>query len=244
MTKAVLITGCEGGIGRALVQRFTEERYRTIGLDLFKTEEPGHDEIRWDLNNLTTESAIGALGKQIKIALAQDELIGVINNAATQILMPFEELTVEQFSISLQVNCTAAFAVSKSVFPALRDSKGTLLNIGSIHARLTKPKFIAYATSKAALEGMTRAMAVELGAEIKVCAISPAAVGTEMLRAGFVGMEDDLKRLENFHPTRSIGHVQEIAQIALMLVGGDTPFTNGTVLSIDGGIGSVLHDPS
>lgn len=243
MTNTVLITGCEGGIGRALVQRFAEEGYRTIGLDLFKTEEPGHNEIRWDLNSLTTETAVSALSEKIMKAVAQDELVGVVNNAATQILRPFEELTMEQFLTSLQVNCVGAFAVAKSVFPALRDSKGTLLNIGSIHAKLTKPKFIAYATSKAAIEGLTRAMAVELGAEIKVCGISPAAVDTEMLRAGFFGTKDKLKQLEKFHPTRNIGHVNEIAHLALMLIGHETPFTNGTVLSIDGGIGAALHDP-
>src|SRR3546814_11034334 len=88
-------------------------------------------------------------------------------------------------------------------------SSDLVLNISSIHARLTKPNFIAYATSKAALSGMTRAMAVELGARVRVNAIEPVAIDTPMLRAGFEGNDAGYEQLRIFHPVKAIGSRSE-----------------------------------
>src|SRR3546814_1878609 len=73
-----------------------------------------------------------------------------------------------------------------------------------------KPAFVAYATSKAALSGMTRAMAVELGARVRVNAIEPAAIDTPMLRAGFEGNDAGYEQLRIFHPVKAIGSAYEL----------------------------------
>src|SRR3546814_5507046 len=102
-----------------------------------------------------------------------------------------------------------------------------VLNIRSIHARLTKPGFAAYATSKAALSGLTRAMAVELGSRVRVNAIEPAAIATPMLRAGFADNENGYRQLNDLHPSGNIGSPDELAQLARLLIASDNNFLNG-----------------
>jgi NAD(P)-dependent dehydrogenase (short-subunit alcohol dehydrogenase family) len=125
----------------------------------------------------------------------------------------------------------------------LEVAAGAVVNIASIHATLTKPEFVAYATSKAALVGMTRDMAVELGKRVRVNAICPGAIDTDMLRAGFEGKEHEFRLLEKAHPTGSIGTPDDVAKLAVFLASPNNAFFTGGVYSIDGAIGARLHDP-
>ena len=109
---------------------------------------------------------------------------------------------------------------------------------------VTKPKFISYATTKAGLEGLTRSLAVDIGSAVRVNMISPAAIDTPMLRASFNNNNEAYNELEKFHPTNSIGHADEIALIILSILNRDLSFLNGSIINLDGGIGSRLHDPN
>jgi NAD(P)-dependent dehydrogenase (short-subunit alcohol dehydrogenase family) len=123
-------------------------------------------------------------------------------------------------------------------------AKGCVINISSIHARLTKPNFVAYATSKAALSGMTRAMAVDLGGRVRVNAIEPAAISTDMLKAGFKDHPEQYAALEQCHPLGRIGTPEEVAALALSIVDGELRFLHGACVGMDGGISARLHDPA
>jgi NAD(P)-dependent dehydrogenase (short-subunit alcohol dehydrogenase family) len=122
-------------------------------------------------------------------------------------------------------------------------AKGSVVNIASIHAVATKPGFVCYATSKAALVGLTRSMAVDLGPRVRVNAINPAATATPMLLAGFEGKSKELDELAKKHPLERIAQPWEVAKTALFLASPDAAFITGTCLNIDGGIGGRLHDP-
>ncbi|MFN6000135.1 MAG: SDR family NAD(P)-dependent oxidoreductase, partial [Dolichospermum sp.] len=115
--------------------------------------------------------------------------------------------------------------------------------ISSVHAISTKPGFVCYATSKSALVGMTKAMAVDLGADLRINAICPGATATPMLLAGFEGKEEEFQQLSNMHPLERIAQPDEIASVALFLVSQEASFITGASLSVDGGIGIRLHDP-
>jgi NAD(P)-dependent dehydrogenase (short-subunit alcohol dehydrogenase family) len=118
-----------------------------------------------------------------------------------------------------------------------------VINIASIHALLTKPRFSAYATSKSALIGLTRALAVELGGRVRVNAISPAAIATPMLESGFSEDPEGLNRLAAYHPSACIGVPDDVARAALCLAEVKGAFLNGAIVGVDGGIGARLHDP-
>ena len=122
---------------------------------------------------------------------------------------------------------------------------GCVINISSIHARLTKSDFSCYAASKAALESLTRSLAIELsGRGVSVNAISPAAISTEMLKEGFAKTPHKLEELESFHPSGSIGTPEQLATFVKSISEQRGGFLTGSVLEFNGAIGGKLHDPN
>lgn len=102
---------------------------------------------------------------------------------------------------------------------------------------------MAYATSKAALAGLTRALAVDLGGRVRVNAIAPAAISTPMLEAGFEGRPESRAELDRFHPAGRIGRPDEVARAAVWLASEESGFLTGATLAVDGALGVRLHDP-
>lgn len=187
--KYCLITGANGGIGRALVETFHNAGYRVIATDT--AEQASNLDcasyLQADLGRYAQDETYAAATTASLRAKFSGRLDLLINNAAIQILGGADSLTRENWRTTLDVNLLAPFLLTQSLLPELEAAKGGVINIGSIHARLTKKNFVAYATSKAALAGMTRALAVDLGPRVRINAIEPAAIETEMLKAGFEG---------------------------------------------------------
>jgi len=240
---AVLITGSSGGIGSSVAARFQEEGFKVIGVDVSASSASVTDHLSIDLAGLSSECELQKFKFKVEEVLGDDSLSAVVNCAAVQVISPIKNMKIDQLIHSLQVNCVSAFAVTKSVLDLLHRNRGVVINIGSIHSRLTKPNFLAYSTSKAALEALTRGLAVELGDSLRICGISPAAIETAMLRNGFFGHEEKLDRLADCHPTRRLGSPEEVGRLVYLLVNQDLPFLNGSIISMDGGIGAVLNDP-
>ncbi len=242
----VIVTGAAGGIGQALVHAFTKAGHPVIGVDLAEKPEdlPTAHYIECDLARTVAEPDYAeAVFADLRRAIDGQPLDALINNAAVQILGAVEQLDRQAWRQTLDVNLLAPFLWAQAFLLELEAAKGAVLNISSIHARLTKPNFVAYATSKAALSGMTRAMAVDLGAKVRVFSIEPAAIGTTMLAAGFANSPGKLRELAACHPTNSIGTPDDLTRLALAIIGLDSPFFTGSVIPFDGGIGNVLCDP-
>lgn len=242
-----LITGAAGGIGRALVNVFAGGGYRVIGLD--RVPKPRDLECdTWhemDLNLFVKDSKISQVFfNAINREVAGYGLHALLNNAAVQILEDTDNLSREDWEQSLNVNLMAPFLLIQGLLSELEFAKGSVINIGSIHARLTKRKFVAYATSKAALAGMTRALAVDLQSRVRVNAIEPAAIETDMLRAGFDNDPDSYRKLEMSHPSQKIGHPVDVARLALSIASADMSFMHGACVGLDGGISGKLYDPT
>ncbi|MNM35189.1 2-(S)-hydroxypropyl-CoM dehydrogenase [compost metagenome] len=242
----VIITGAAGGVGRAMVDTFVRAGYVVVAVD----KEPRPVECRaahyfvCDLARTVSDEACAAsIFTELKLVLAGQPLAALINNAAIQILGGTESLDRAAWQTTLNVNLLAPFFWAQAFLPELESGRGSILNISSIHARLTKAGFTAYATSKAALSGLTRAMAVDLGPRVSVNAIEPAAIGTDMLEAGFANNPAGLEALKAFHPVGCIGTTEQLADMALFVVSGSRPFMSGTVIQLDGAISSRLHDP-
>lgn len=242
-----LITGANGGIGQALCKTFTEEGYDVIATDVH--EKPAESltfsqYVSIDLNKLFENEAYATdRTNRIKSFLPNGELHALINNAAIQILGGVDSLTRADWNQTLNINLQAPFLLAQAFISELELCRGSIVNISSIHAKLTKKNFLAYATSKAALSGMTRAMAVDLGPRVKVNAIEPAAVETQMLRDGFKSSPELLQVLMNYHPTKCIAQPNDVCRAVQFLIESGS-FGSGMILPIDGAIGASLHDPS
>lgn len=243
--QSVLITGIAGGIGSALGRAYKAAGFQVIGTGRRQTGAESCDVfIPADLDRLAVDDAVLATFREAVMAAVGDKpLKALINNAATQILADTTRLTAADWQMTLNVNVTAPFRLVQTFLGELEQSRGSVLNIGSVHAQSTKPEFAAYATSKAALHGLTRALAVDLGGRIRVNCLAPAAISTPMLMAGFKGREDAFKNLEACHPVGRIGTPEECADAALFLTSDQAGFATGTVFYLDGGVLSRLHDP-
>jgi len=243
--EAVIITGALGGIGRALCHEFHSKGFSVLAIDRVEGHVPSHRFFQMDIRKMTSsiadqEEFLSPLREEIGTGLV---LRGIINNAAIQILGGVDSLGIDDWRETLETNLLVPFFLSQAFLSDLECNKGAIVNISSIHEKLTKPEFIAYATSKAALSGLTRTMAVDLGSRVRVNAICPAAISTPMLEAGFEGKTEEFAALESAHPFGRIGAPDEVAKVAHWLVVEAPDFLTGSCLGLDGGISGRLHDP-
>ncbi|MEH6587170.1 MAG: SDR family oxidoreductase [Halioglobus sp.] len=242
-----LITGACGGIGSALVKTFLENGYKVIGTDI----QPPEQNVSYATRYLELDlKALVASKEHATLALAEIEKItegvgisALVNNAAVQHLSSLKNIDRQSWQETLAVNLSAPLFLTQALEDSLAKNAGSVVNISSIHATQTKPEFLAYATSKAALSALTRSMAVDLGSSIQVNAIEPAAVATSMLQEGFAGKEQELARLGAYHPIGRIAQPVEVAELALFLCSDSARFIHGECISISGGIDRRLHDP-
>jgi NAD(P)-dependent dehydrogenase (short-subunit alcohol dehydrogenase family) len=242
MEKNVFITGVLGGIGSALARAFRENGYYVFGVDM-REDFNGHCDrfLRFDIHQFVRDATY-----RIRFTQIFDEIMPnldvLINNAAVQKLDALENIKLEDWQETLNVNLTGPMLLSKIFLNRLEASNGSIINIASIHQQLTKPGFVSYATSKSALVGLTKAMAVDLAGKVRVNSISPAAIETAMLRAGFNHDETAIDELRKIHPVQRIGYPADVAKLALFLASQNTGFIHGANFLLDGGISSVLKD--
>ncbi|EKO4006421.1 SDR family oxidoreductase [Vibrio fluvialis] len=248
--KWVLITGALGGIGKALVEEFSDAGYEVIATDIQDISKGMLSSknihfIKSDLEAVVyDETFANQFYLTVKSLTKGKGISSLVNNAAVQILADSRVLTREQWNKSFSVNLFAPFFLSQLFIEDLEKNEGAIVNISSIHATQTKKQFVAYATTKAALSSLTRNMALDIGDKVRINAIEPAAIATEMLRAGFEGEDEKYKQLQKFHPIGRVGTPKEVAKLALFLSSEDAGFVQGACISASGGITGCLSDPA
>jgi NAD(P)-dependent dehydrogenase (short-subunit alcohol dehydrogenase family) len=240
--KTVFITGVLGGIGKSIANKFRNEGYYVIGADRILNNLNYLDlYILLDLNQYVIDANYRER-KNSELSKEVQQIDVLINNAAVQKLGDLESITLEDWVETLNVNLTAPMLLSQHFLKLLSQNVGSIINIASIHHILTKPNFVTYATSKSALVGLTKSMAVDLKGKVRVNAISPAAIETDMLLDGFDNNPNIINKLNKIHPIQRIGQPDEVAQMAFLLSDKNLGFINGANINMDGGISSVLSD--
>lgn len=233
MTRAVVVTGAAGGIGAALCHRMKADGYIAIGIDHHPATAADVD-IRADLRDSVQLVALGT-------ELARDyELTAIVHNAAVQPMAGAGETSVAEWLDTLRVNVVAVDALLGGTRANLARHRGSVVVVGSVHGRATTSGIVAYATSKAALEGWVRAAALDLGPYIRVNAVAPGAINTAKLREGFArwGAESAAERkavLCQRTALQRIGEPGDVAGAVAFLIGDDANFVTGSVLVVDGG---------
>jgi NAD(P)-dependent dehydrogenase (short-subunit alcohol dehydrogenase family) len=242
--RAALVTGATGGIGRELCEAFAKAGHRVIATDLVRPAACFDRFVEGDLARAWRDpdhrrTFVAALRQEI----GDGGLHVLVNCAAVQVVSDTRSITPEDWQITLETNLLAPFLLIQELLPDLERARGSVVNIGSVHASLTAPRSVCYASSKAALAGMTRALAVDLGDAVRVNCIQPAATDTPMLRARFEGRERDLATLAESHPIGRIAQPGEIASVAVFLASEAASFITGTCIDVSGGVGARLHGP-
>jgi NAD(P)-dependent dehydrogenase (short-subunit alcohol dehydrogenase family) len=146
-------------------------------------------------------------------------------------------VTDEEFDDILHTNVKAVFALSREVVKTmLPRQKGNIINISSMASQYGIPKVIAYTASKAAIEGMTRAMAVELSPEgIHVNCIAPGFIATEMSAKALNSDPERKQKVFGRTPMGRLGDPGEIGDAALFLASDQASYLTGVILPVDGG---------
>lgn len=243
MTRTVVITGCSGGIGRAMVNGFHHHGWYVRGLDRTPppAELPLDDFVHGDIGDVEELTRIGQLLR------ATDRVDALVNNAAVAIDQPFRSVTLANWHETIDVNVRAAFFLTQHLLDQLAASAGAVVNVSSVHAVATTSNVSTYATSKGALVALSRALAVELAAEgVRINSILPGAVDTPMLDSGLSrGTPSDVHgardALAARTPLGAIGSPAQIAEAALFLADrARSGFITGQALVIDGGATAQL----
>lgn len=238
--KVAIVTGGGSGLGFAIAKKFTENGITTIivGRDQEKLNKacaligPGCFARPCDISDLATlpgfvDSIIQEFGK-VDI---------LVNNAGINQKKPLVEVTDEEFQRIITTNLTAVFSLSREVVKdMLKRSSGCIINISSMAAQYGLPKVIAYSASKTAIDGITRAMAVELSPQgIRVNAIAPGFIYSEMTAKALDSDPERKAKVFSRTPMGKMGQPEDIAHAALYLASDGASFVTGVVLPVDGG---------
>lgn len=246
MNRIVLVTGAAGGIGRATCECFAEHGWSVVGVDRRPAVSlPPAVEFR--SLDVSDPSSVAALLEWLPSK--SERLDAIVNNAAIQICKPILEMTVEEWDETLSSNLRSIFLTARYGHRFLKAAGGCIVNVSSVHAVATSRNIAAYAASKGGIQALTRAMALEFAPDgIRVNAVLPGAVDTDMLQAGLrrgkAEGETLAARWESLSKRTPLGRVgapTEIARVIYFLAdAGQSAFVTGASLLADGGATSRL----
>lgn len=235
--RAALISGGGTGIGAAIAEQFAAEgAYVAIcGRRTHVLEEQAAKMHEAGFNVLAVHGDVSEDAERIVAQVVErcGRLDVLVNNAAVSAGHDLDAMTPGAWRHVLGINLDGAFELVRAALPHLAAVKGCVLNISSISAIVGELDDVAYATSKAALEGLSRRLAVELAPlGIRCNVIRPGLIRT----AAFDGMPEDFFASQlPLIPLHQIGAPEDIARAAAFLCSDDAGFITGAVLTVDGG---------
>lgn len=244
--KNAIITGGAAGIGLATATLFGCEGARVAIVDRDRTrsreaekqlQHKGIDATSWCLD-VADECSVGEAFGEIIDGYA-GAVHALVNNAGIAEFAGVTEATLDGFQRIMAVNVIGTFLCSKAALPALLRNGGAIVNVASIAGLIGIPRMAAYCTSKAAVIGLTRQMAVDYsGLGVRINCVCPGRVAdTELDRWIREQDSDEATQTKMAHyPIGRFGRPQEIAEAVLFLACHETGFISGTALTVDGGM--------
>lgn len=235
-----IVTGGASGLGYAIAENFVNNGIKTVIIgrneEKLKSAKNNLGELcsyyAFDLNDL---DKIPGLVNQIVEAHGKIDIL--VNNAGINHKKPFVEVTNEEFEKVIATNLTAVFAISREVAKHMLTNKsGSIINISSMAAQYGIPQVISYTAAKTGIEGMTRAMAVELSPHgIRVNCVAPGFIATDMSAKALDNDPERKQKVLSRTPMGKLGTPADVAGAVYYFANSTATFVTGTVLPVDGG---------
>ncbi len=245
--QVIVVTGGAQGIGAACASLFHDEGASVAILDVNDAEGRAladrlGDRALYATCDVSDESAvISAVGAAEQAFGGVDLLVCA---AGVQRYSNAVDTTEQEWDLVLGVNLKGCFFAAKHVIPSMRRrGRGVIVNVASVNAFHCQRNTLPYATSKAALLGLTRSIAADFAPQVRCVAVCPGTVDTPMLHHALDGFENAEAVMEEINRIALAGRVadpMEIAKLAAYLCSRDADFITGQAVRIDGGLGIVL----
>jgi NAD(P)-dependent dehydrogenase (short-subunit alcohol dehydrogenase family) len=246
--KIALVTGAGRGIGRDIALRLAEE-----GADVvvnYASSQAGAEEIATQIQamgrraitaqaNVARREAVEAMFDRLMEAFGRIDIL--VNNSGVDPIIPFLDMTDEQWDRVIDTNLKGTFMCSQVAARQMvkAGSSGRIIIIGSMHSMATFPGMLAYASTKGGLNAMTRAMALDLAPHrITVNCVIPGAIHVE--KAYEVIPDYDPHMMDNQIALGRIGQGTDIAAAVVFMASSDADYITGATLTVDGGVMSRM----
>lgn len=238
-----IVTGAAKGIGEATARAFLAEGAKVGVIDVDDSAKkiadahPGRAVfVRCDVSH---SAQVAEAFASLRSALGDASIL--VNNAGIQHYGTVTETSDDDWDRVLGINLKSAFLCSKHAIPQmLARGKGVVVNLASVQAFVSQNKVAPYTTSKTALLGLTRSIAVDYAPQVRCVAVCPGTVDTPMLRNALKESPDPdevYQECVDMHPVKRVATAEEVAKLILYLCSDDAAFITGQPIRIDGGLG-------
>ena len=246
--KHIFVTGGAKGIGEAIVRDAAKEGAKVSFVDIDVTaSEKLVSELTALGQKVVFVKADVANFEQLKDAFNQavdkfGEVSGVVNNAGVNSHADPVTMTDKEWDDFFAIDMKPVWLTAKLALPAMRKAKGgSIVNICSIHGRLTYPGFFPYGAAKSAVLGLTRNLALDEGKfEIRVNAVSPGYILTDLTKTWLSGEAGRTERANSIQPLGRMGEPIEVAKVVTFLLSDKSTYVSGSDWAVDGGLGARI----
>lgn len=238
--KIAIVTGGGSGLGLAIARKLVSKNFFTIiiGRDSVKLSaaiESIGAGIAAKVFDLTNLDQIPALVKELVTQYGRIDVL--VNNAGINQKKSALEVTDAEFQQILQTNLSSVFAITREVAKVMTKARhGSIVNISSMASQYGIPGVVSYTASKSAIEGITKALAVELSPMgVRVNCVAPGFIETDMSAKALNGDPERKQKVLSRTPMGTLGKPEDVAKAVYFLANDDANFITGSILRVDGG---------